>query len=291
MSWYLYALLAAGLVSLVSIFEKKILSRDEHAMEYATTLSILALVVSLPFFWVIDYSALTGRVLAILGGIAIVGGTAFLLIAKAVKHMEVSSVSPWLVLAPGLTALLAYPILGEKLSSQQILGLVLLLVGAFVLELKPHHKLSALWTDLKRERYLPLILVAIVLYTFTALADRFVLSRYHLAPITYLAFINLFLALYFIITSAIWHDGLRGVRHSLKTAGLPIFLVAVLVVGHRFALINAVGLAFIGLAVAVKRSSSLFTTILGGEIFHEHNILRKSLACVIMLLGVVLVAI
>ena len=48
---------------------------------------------------------------------------------------------------------------------------------------------------------------------------------------------------------------------------------------------QAIQLAFAGLVIAVKRMSAFFVVLIGGELFHEKNLLRKSIACLIMLAG------
>ena len=52
----------------------------------------------------------------------------------------------------------------------------------------------------------------------------------------------------------------------------------------------ALALAATGLVVAVKRSAVLFTTVIGGELFRDDHLLRKSVACAVMISGVYLLA-
>jgi drug/metabolite transporter (DMT)-like permease len=80
------------------------------------------------------------------------------------------------------------------------------------------------------------------------------------------------------------------IKNSFSKNIKTILLVAVLTVSYRVAQNYAVSLAAVGLVTAVKRSSSLFTTLIGGEIFHEKELIKKSVACLIMILGVFLIA-
>jgi uncharacterized membrane protein len=68
-------------------------------------------------------------------------------------------------------------------------------------------------------------------------------------------------------------------------------LIALLTTLYRLAQAHATALAAVGLVVAVKRSSALFTTVIGGELFREHDLIRKSVACLIMIVGVYLLAV
>jgi len=49
--------------------------------------------------------------------------------------------------------------------------------------------------------------------------------------------------------------------------------------------------AMIALIIPIKRTSTLFTTIFGGKLFHEKNLSVKILACIIMVWGTVFILI
>jgi len=57
MEWYFYSILAAILVSILSLIEKKTLF-FEHAMQFSATLAFVNMIIAAPFFFVIDYSRL-----------------------------------------------------------------------------------------------------------------------------------------------------------------------------------------------------------------------------------------
>jgi len=103
--------------------------------------------------------------------------------------------------------------------------------------------------------------------------------------------VHFFIAINFIIMILLFHDGFEGIGKGIKHNWKWVFVVAVLVVGARLAQQYAVSLpgVLISLVVPIKRLSALFATIIGGELFHEKHILRKSIACVIMIIGAVLI--
>jgi len=53
----------------------------------------------------------------------------------------------------------------------------------------------------------------------------------------------------------------------------------------------ALSLTLVSLVLPIKRISTLFDTIIGGELFKEKHLLHKGLACLIMLLGIYLIVI
>lgn len=290
MTWFWLALSSAILVSISTVLEKKILIK-EHALEFAATLALTVGALSLPLLYFVDYSRLRLEPVLILFGTALFGALAYWLVAKSMRHLEVSSVSPLLILSPALTAVLASWLLKETLTGLQIISIGLLLGGAYLLELGKNENLLSPFREFHRSRFLHYILLAVLIYGLGALVDRWLLSRYDFQPVAYLALINLFIAFHFLVLAKLFNRGERDLKHGFKNTGLIVFLIAGLVVAHRYAEINAVKIVYVGLAVAVKRSSVLFSVILGGTLFHEHNLFRKIAAALIMTGGAVLLAI
>lgn len=290
MLWFIFAFIAAIATSIAAIIEKKTLIK-EHAMEFSAVLAMFTMVLSLPFFLVIDYTQLQILPIAILYIISIPAAVGFLLVAKSIRHMELSSASPLLVLSPGIVAILAFIFLRENLGLFQIYGILLLIVGSYTLETKPHHSLLEPIKIIIKSKYIHYILSALLLYGVVALVARILLFNFDMQPIVLVAFSAIFGAFNFLIMLYLFHDGIKGIRHGLKKAGLWIFLMAIFVLVSQFALANAIKISFVALAVAIKRMSVLFTTIIGGELFHEKNLLRKSIAVIIMIGGTLLIVI
>lgn len=289
MDWLVFSLITALLVGIQSIVQKKTLLK-EHAMEYSATIAVVILAISLPLFLIVDYSRVQVYPLFILYIGSIFGALGFLLVAKAVRHMDISAASPLLVLGPGITAIFAFIFLGETLSFIQIGGIVLLILGSYVLGLKRHHSLLEPIKVFKKSKFIHYIIFGLVMYGFTATIDRLLLGSYNFQPEAYIAFAHLFLAINYLVLLAVYHDGLKGIKHGLKNSGWTMLAVAVLVAGYRLAQAQAVALAKVALVTSIKRLSVLFAVIVGGELFHEKNLLRKSIACVIMLIGAVIIA-
>ena len=133
-------------------------------------------------------------------------------------------------------------------------------------------------------------MLGLLLYAFTGVGDRVVIAHWHVPPTLYTALIQLFLAMQFIFITLYYRGGLALPYALIRTNWKSLVFIALLTTGYRLMQAEATALAAIGLVVAVKRSSSLFTTIIGGELFHDKNIFRKSIACLIMIVGVYLIA-
>lgn len=290
MTWF-YLILGSGiLISITNILEKKILVK-EHALEYSGVISILNTLFSLPLLFFVNYSTLHFLPILYLFFITMTSALAFVLIAKSTRHMEVSSVSPMLNMSTGVTALLSFLILGEVLTRFQVLGIIMLIVGSYVLQ--THHE-ESIFDPIKRfvnSKYLHFILIAIVCYGIDSIYDRFALTHYQIDPLGYLVIAHLFISFHLIMAMNTFYNGWSGIKKGMQNMHWWVIGISIITVIQRVMHIFATSMAYVGLVVAVKRSSSLFTVLLAGELFHEKNIIRKLLASAILIAGVVLIVI
>jgi drug/metabolite transporter (DMT)-like permease len=193
-------------------------------------------------------------------------------------------------MGPFVTVLLAYLILGETLTQLQFGGIILLAIGIYTLETRHFFRFSEFWKNTTGDKYTRYILFGLLLYGFSSIGDRLILGHYHVDPKFYTALVQLFLAFQFTLIAFYYRGGVRAPLLSLKNEWKMLLLVAVLTTLHRWMQGEATALAAVGLVIAVKRSSALFTTIIGGELFQEKDLFRKSIACLIMIGGVFLIA-
>jgi uncharacterized membrane protein len=67
-------------------------------------------------------------------------------------------------------------------------------------------------------------------------------------------------------------------------------LVSILTVGYRFAQAEAFKQAQAGLVIAIKRTSALLIVVLvGGEMFQEKHLIKKTIAALIIVAGILLI--
>lgn len=287
MPWYVFSLISALGVSITSLIEKSVLKK-EHAMQFTAVLAIFVALLSLPFFAVIDYQALPFWPMVYLFFYSAFGALGFYLISKGVRHMEVSVSSPLIALSPGLIAVLSYIFLDEILSQWQVAGLMLLIIGAYALETHRGGSLLEPFRTFRDSKYIHYLFWALLIYGFTAVSDRLVLGHYHIQPEAYLAFVSIFLLFHYMVMLALFNEGWQDVKVGFQQAGWWIFIMAVVTVGYRYSQTYAVSMANVGLASAVKHTSVLLTTVIGGEMFHEKNLFRKTMAAIIICGGVIL---
>lgn len=287
MTWFILALISAVLSATASIFEKKILFRL-GALEFSFLLAIFNLLFSIPFFFSVDYSAVQISSLIFLYLKTILGAFAFWNVMLAIKNMELSGALPLLVLTPGLVALFAYLILGEALSNLEIIGMILLLVGTYILERRGRD----FWEPFKvfvRSKNHHYIIIALLIFTATSIMDKWLLRDFQLATTAFIPFQHLFLALNFLLIVLFTEfDLFKKVKSHSKDIWGIVILVSVFTVSYRCFQIETVKIAPVALVLTVKRSSVFFATVIGGKLFNEHHLLRKAIATLIMIAGAVI---
>ncbi len=297
MQWYILALGSALMNSFSSLTEKKTLLK-EHAMEFAATISLFILILSLPLAFLADFT-MPSYYWGILAGISILDAIAFLYITKAVRHMELSESSPLFVYGPAITAVLAFIFLKETLTQQRVIGILCVTFGAYILEFKSSKKQLNLLSPLKvmmQSKYIHYLLFGLVLYAIAAVVTRYLLNTdnpAHVDPYALLVINHFFIAIIYVFLLAVYHDGIKGVQHGIKSAGSLIFLSAIFLFSSRIFLALALSIpaAEVAITLGVRRLSSLFSTVLGGEIFHDKNLPHKVIACIIMIIGALLITI
>lgn len=289
MEWYLIAFISAVLSAFAAISQKKVLF-EMDAFDFSVLLSIFNFLFALTLIPIVNFSEISSISLVILYVKTIFGAFGFLLVMLAIKNLEISGALPLMILTPALVAFAAFFILGESLSITNIFGMGTLLFGLYLLETSDSKSLLESIKVFSSSKYKHYLLGAIALFTISSVVDKYLLRDYNLEPITFLFFQQLFLALNFIV----FHLLLRkNLSQLLKNIDFKLFswlvLIALFTIGYRYSLLAAMKLAPVSLVLAIKRTSIFFATIIGGKLFSEHTILRRSIATVLMLAGVYLI--
>ena len=288
MNWFIFAFGSAIFLAVSRIFTKKSLMKTHAIENTAIDRMIQLLILCLLFFW-IDFS-IELWLLAIIFVISFLVTVGNIYLMKGYRHCDISMVDPMTNLSPAIVLLLAVLFLGEQVSLVQIIGIFLLVVGTYVLEVD--HSISNLkepFIKLWKSKYTHYILFALLLFGLTAVGEKFVLS--YTKPFTIIFYVHLFIAIISFIFLTIFHDGIKDIKHGLNTAGFIIILGSFFKIISSIFYYFAASLQSISLVIPIKRLSTFFTTLIGGKMFHEEGLPLKVIACLIMILGVVFVTI
>ncbi len=293
MPWYAIALGSALTAGLFQIVEKKVLLK-EHSLFFLVTSSFLMLLFSLPMIPAGFVGALSSIMLVYILIKCTFAVALFVLCAKTIKHMDISEFGPLMNLSPLVLLVPATLFLGEKLTVMNFMGILLIVGGAYVVELKDGWK-----TPLRRaakDKYVHYIFWSAIFVALAASMDKFILAKSVEIDVNTFFFYNrLFIALLLLGAYFIFRD--KKLKDSLpvtfKRSFWWILIASILFMATDYVYFSAVAvpIAMVALVIPLKRMSTLIMTVFGGEMFKEDNLVRKTVACLIMIAGAALIVI
>jgi uncharacterized membrane protein len=289
MTWFYFALISAVLSAASTITEKKVLFKTD-AMDFVFWASVFNVLFSIPFFFGINYGALQSFNLVVLFIKSVLGALSFICVMYALKNLEISGALPLMVFTPALVAIFGFLFIGDALTWFQIGGIALLIVGTYLLEVRPNQKIYEPFLVFKGSKYYYYIGAAILLFTLTSVLDKLLLGKYKLPPVAFMAFQQLF---YLGVISVIYafNKFKSGKFEIIKEPSIWFWIavVAILTIGYRYSQIMAVKNGPVAAVLAVKRTSVFMAAIFGGKLFKESSLLQKAIATAIMVAGAILI--
>ncbi|MBS4035174.1 MAG: EamA family transporter [Ignavibacterium sp.] len=289
MTWFYLALISAVFSALAAISEKKVLFRLD-ALDFSFFVSIITLIFSIPFFFDAPLNLSLSTPLIILFVKAILSALAFLCVMLAIKNLEISEALPLLALSPGLVAVLGVLLIQDTLVINEWIGLALMLIGTYILELrKDDQSIFDPFKSLIRFNKYKYVFFALLLFSITSLIDRVLLKDFKLPAYTFMAYQQLFFALIFTTIVLIRNKKFNEIFKPLNKNDIYlILLISLFTVIYRYTQIEATKIAAVALVLSVKRLSVLIAIIIGGKLFKESNVLKRLIAAVIILTGLVI---
>lgn len=288
MMWYLFALLSAFFGALAMIFKKKTLFK-EHATEFEAILKIFELILTaflIPFIGI--SIGISHKTLIFIYLLSVAAAATNIMSSKAFRHMEISRVVPLYNLSPLFVLILAFILLKEKISSMHLLGVLVIIVGMYILEADHSIRdISAPFKKLIHSRYMIIFITAIAISSFGTIGEKFIISKTN--PVALLLFIYLFTAFNLTVYHTVMYDGFDGLVKGIKKSGKNIFFVAIFSVLCSLAWFYAISLSLVSLVLPLQKTSTLIATVGGGKLFKEKHLMQKAVACIIMIIGCLLV--
>lgn len=289
MSWFLIAFISAVLSAASAISQKKVLF-SISALDFAFYVSLLNFVLAVPFFFMADLSIVTAESIILLAIKSVMGALAFYCVLNALKNLDISGALPMLVLTPGFVALFAFIFNLETLTAIQLTGMLMLLVGTYLLEMKPKQALTEPFKVFTKSKNYHYIGFALLLFTASSLLDKLLLGKYKMAPASFMAFQQLFYAV--VISALFFFKKTKGEKTFIafnRQVWFWIIVVSILTIGYRYSQIKAIKIAPVSLVLSVKRISVFIAVVIGGRLFNEKNLFRKAAATAIMVAGAIMI--
>jgi drug/metabolite transporter (DMT)-like permease len=209
---------------------------------------------------------------------------------RAIRESPLSLTLPYLAFTPVFNIVTGYLVLGEAVSWVGFAGILLVVCGAWLLNLDAARKgrrldVLAPFHAIAREQGSRLMLGTAALYSLTSVLGKGALQ--YVTPQFFGPFYFVLLALVATTLFASrelrsWSAAGRNVRAHLLVG---IFMAG-MVLAH-FHAIEHVGVAYM---IAVKRTSLLFGLLYGAWLFGETGLARNLAAALLMVAGVYLIA-
>ena len=204
----------------------------------------------------------------------------------AIRDSPLSDSLPYLAFTPVLTTVTGLVVLGERVSLQGFAGILLIVTGAYLLNID-HARGDGLraWLSpfpaILRERGSRLMLTVAALYSLSSVMGKGALQ--YVPPETFGPFYWCTLGLSALVVFCVRRPKLARVLWRRPAWHLAVgALMGIMVLTHFMAL-ERVEVAYM---IAVKRTSLLFGILYGALLFREQGMGRNLLAGALMCLGV-----
>lgn len=208
---------------------------------------------------------------------------------QAIRSSPLSLTLPYLAFTPAFNTLTAYLVLGETVTLSGFSGILLIVFGAWLLNLQATQNASGLnilapFRAITRERGSRLMLMVAALYSLTSVTGKGALlhaTPAFFGPFYFVALGATSLLLFASRDVSSWRA--LG-RHPWAHLAIGACMGA-MVVTHFYA-IEHIEVAYM---IAVKRTSLLFGLLYGAWLFKETGLLKNLVAGMLMVLGVFLI--
>lgn len=286
--WVVFALGAAVLTSFNPILYKRMLKDAEPLVAvWGVTLLALPLLGMFTLALTPQFPRLDGLFLLSLSGSAGLNVVAHLASTKALKLEDASLVTPLLIFSPVFTVLISAVFLGETPSARGVLGVTLVLIGAYWL-----NRSSTDWlAPFKALAFKPgvgLVLLAGLLWAVTPLFEKTAIRHTLPESPRLVAFVATALIV-ILLTPAVAVSGRPGIGKLFLHR--REWLLAALIAGSAPILgYTAFSLGFVGYVTTLFRLSTIMTVLWGGLFLKERNLGQRLPGSLMMVAGAILIA-
>jgi len=212
---------------------------------------------------------------------------AIVLYIKALRISPLSLTLPFLSLTPVFLIIVSYVLLGEKVSFQGSIGIILIAAGSYTLNL---HKIKGglfePFSAIKKEKGSVLMIIVAMIYSITSSLGKMAIE--HSSPM-FFGF-TYFMAVTLFFTPIALKMGLPDLKSFIaerrfKALLLPGLFFSVMIASHMI----AVSLAKVAYMISIKRTSLIIGVIYGYLFFKEKNIRERLSGATLMFIGFVMI--
>lgn len=286
MSWFVYALVCALSLATADALSKKALDDNTDPSIVAwirTGYTLPFMVLIIPFIEKpeLDSVFYVSTLMAIPLDIV-----ALLLYMKAIKISPLSLTLPFLSLTPVFLMGTSYIILGERPDRSGFIGIVLVVIGAYLLNV---HTISKGFFEpfkaIAKEHGSVLMIIVAFIFSIGACIGKIAVQ--HSDPLFFSVVYSFLLSFFFYLVISFRTKSFYSKVFSKPVLFLLIgILITIMIITH----LNAINLVEVAYMVSVKRLSILFGVLYGVMFFKERNIKERFLGATVMVSGIIMIA-
>lgn len=283
MPWYLYALAGAALdVTYYALVKKHLKNIDPYTLGAGIFLFTSALL------WAV----------AVIRGLPALGPDFYLAVAatgalniiatvlnfRAFQTTELSLALPMLSFTPAFLILTSLIILKETPSSIGVAGIVLIVIGSYILNQNPGDKFLEPFKQMFRNKGVLAMLVVAFLYSISSSFDKMVVVNSDVVFGS--AVVELVLGLSFLVIA------LSKGRHfytEIKSHFSKFAILGVILALIAFTINTAFTASSASYVISIKRLSILFAVLFGGLVLKEVNFGKRLAGAAVMVAGAILI--
>ena len=282
--WFIFGLSSGLFHALQSAVSKKAL---EGLNSYLVAFAYSAF--SLPYFLIallwMDLAPVNPTFWWALMATSILNVIGIILLMEAIKIGELSLTMPFLSFTPIFLILTSNLMVGETPGLLGIFGIVLIVGGTYALEVKNGAGITGPFRAFLKNRGGQLVLLVAFIYSISSNLDKIIIQNSNplTRNISVLAMMTIILFLLIVFKSKQKIGEIKSKYKLLLVAGCfaaltLIFQMAAIIIG------------MVPYVISLKRTSALFSVILGFIVFKERNVKPKLLGALLMVAGVFLIS-
>lgn len=283
MMWIPLAFGVALFDSLKNVLAKHTLKNiDEYVVAWSNSFFSALLLIPILFFELPEIKPMF-FVGLLVSGTANIAALVFFM--KSIKSGDLSNTVPLTTISPLLLLITSPLIVGEFPSFQGILGMISIVVGAYLLNFKKGNKdFFAPFRAIVREKGPRYMLMVVLIWAVTANFDK--IGVVNSSPLFYSFAVQLYigvLMLAFVIPK--FKKSPQTFNQNFKALLGVGFLSTLTIICHML----AISMTIVPYVISIKRTNSILSVIFGRIFFKESHLQERLLAAILMFAGVLLI--
>ena len=283
MIWVLFVVLSGFADAVMFAVMKKLKNANDSVLVW------IQYGFALPFLLLLLYFAYPKHIIYSVYWVAFINGIILLvstyLMVKAIHNGDLSSSMPMLSFTPLFLVVNSYLFLGELPTLHGFIGIVLIVLGAFIINVKDFRNgFTAPFRSLVINK--GSLYCIIVAFMWSITANLFKIGILGSNPVYYSMLVYFVISVMMIpILGFKFRDSIRDIKSNFALLSILGIASAVMVVLSSYSMLNAI----VPYVIAIKRSSVVFSIFFGYYMFKEKNIKPALIGAIIILAGGILI--